>query len=259
MHYCDVFDASKYRPDHHGFHCDTDFVREMVAARATMLQDYPTDDLYELHAIVDFLRDLVQWIHKNCYGLSYSYYDCGASIRPVYVLRAFENQSLNVIYLHVTFDDEETSPILFNYYSAAFAAIWKSRDVKPPPSDTSQWKALLEVTPREPDTCTRQGLSPGQTCSGHRLDLWCAANYEYLPSVDRAYRAVNLSTWLPSRLPGNINKLPALRGLLYHSSFTYANLISEIFSIQTIEFSDWDQDGSCRSHHLKELILFGCT
>ncbi|KAJ6600882.1 hypothetical protein B0H10DRAFT_2082561 [Mycena sp. CBHHK59/15] len=254
LHYCDVFEASKYRPDHHGFHFDADFIREMVAVRATMLQDYPTEELYELHAVVDFLRELVQWIHMNNLGLPHNYGDCGASIGPAHVLSAFEDRSIDAIYQHVTFDNEEMSPILFNYYSAAFAAIWKCRDVKPPPSDTSRWKALLETIAGEHDTCARQGLSPGQTCSSHGLDLWCAANYEYLPGVDGGYRTISLNNCLPGHLPDNVNELLALTELLFDSSFTYADLISEIFAIRTPEFHDWNEDDSYCSHHLKELI-----
>ncbi|KAJ6608036.1 hypothetical protein B0H10DRAFT_2069371 [Mycena sp. CBHHK59/15] len=238
LHYCDVFEESKYWPDHYGFHFDTDFIREMVAVRATMLQDYPTEELYELHAVVDFLRELVQWIHMNNLGIPHNYGDCRASIGPAHVLSAFEDRSIDAIYQHVMFDNEEMSPILFNYYSAAFMAIWKCRDVKPPPSDTS-----------------RQGLSPGQTCSGHGLDLWCAASESsYLPGVDGGYWTISLNNCLPGHLPDNVNELLALTELLFDSSFTYADLISEIFAIWTPEFHDWNEDDSYCSHHLKELI-----
>jgi hypothetical protein len=117
---------------------DSQTLVESRLERKQLLEEFPN---YELSAV-----------HSETTGLA-------PSQGPEVILSAYQTRSTNPIIeslnaAEIFAEDVGSNNIL--YVSHPLSKIWEERQIKPPPSDPSHWRSILDVIHGEHDTCTYQ-------------------------------------------------------------------------------------------------------
>jgi hypothetical protein len=86
--------------------------------------------------------------------------DLTLSLGPAAILAAYQAEDIDAIVESLNDSSiyiEESSDILsIEYVSHPLNKIWQQRKMKPPPSDASHWKSILDDIRGEHDTCKYQ-------------------------------------------------------------------------------------------------------
>jgi hypothetical protein len=101
--------------------------------------------------------------------------DLALSRGPATILAAYQAEDLDAIieslndsgiYVEESFDIPS-----IEYVSHPLDKIWQQRKMKPPPSDASHWKSILDVIHGEHDTCMYQPFFSFSVCSSRSLSI----------------------------------------------------------------------------------------
>ncbi|KAF7342246.1 hypothetical protein MVEN_01812600 [Mycena venus] len=174
MLYCNQFSGTRYTEEEIELN-DEEILDKIRKQRTAVLNEYPTDELQQLHSVVQFLRSI--FISLSTTDLDFI--DSLLSTGPANALRAWQDRSYEVIQDDVEFtmfDDEDDAPLFEGYFSLPFENIWTERKVTPPKEDDPASKWILDQVNGANDTCS-QCATPGG------LKLYTEANWDRFPII----------------------------------------------------------------------------
>jgi hypothetical protein len=100
--------------------------------------------------------------------------DLALSQGPAAILAAYQARNLDAIIKNLTeldiFVEDYLGPSI-KYVSHSLNKIWEQRKTKPPPSDASHWKSILNIIHGEHDTCMYQPFFLFSVCSSRSLSI----------------------------------------------------------------------------------------
>jgi len=163
--------------------------------------------------------------------------DLALSVGPTAILNAYQTRSTDEI-LDILDDFAVDWLPQVEYLFDPLSKIWGKRKTKPPPTDASHWKSILDVIHGEHDICHR--------CSAiHGFNLWNETNWEDLRGIESIAHRL-LPSFLKGNLAFSVTEQALLREQIDDSGFTYKVLLQEIHSVRTSAFDGWDeQDWLC--------------
>ncbi|KAJ6514086.1 hypothetical protein DFH09DRAFT_1196914 [Mycena vulgaris] len=218
----------------------------IVQQRIAMLNQYSTEELLELNAVLEFLRAVAQDSgEKSGYFQDDEDMPDGAgewvlSAGPAAILQAHRtNADFLVEKIGITVWISGPFTLLSGFFVTPLQSIWDRRNVPTPPhADTGgQENPLLDsVTFRSPpcDQCALVSTTK----------LWHEHNWDALH--------LDIHGLLKGNLRDNFTELEALREA--HPSKNIPQLVSELFARRTEEFLAWNKTDSLCGACLKKFI-----
>ncbi|KAJ7879045.1 hypothetical protein B0H14DRAFT_2710312 [Mycena olivaceomarginata] len=217
--------------------------------RTAVLSEYPTDELLQLYAVVDFMRDILEKVCAQDYNQS-GLVDLLLSAGPYGVWRVWEDRSYEGIGDDLDFgrlDEDEDDRLYEGYFSLALASIWAARQVPPPNGDDgSPTKWILDTIIGADDTCSH-----------------CAAPGGFSLLTEANWHRLRLSAWPTEFLKGELNITKVVtrpfEAAIRHMEDPWHDwgvFFSCIKASSPSEWSGWERDQSycerCFSKFLKE-------
>ncbi|KAJ7727597.1 hypothetical protein B0H16DRAFT_251445 [Mycena metata] len=213
---------------------------EIVTQRVAVLDRYPTTELFELNAVLVFLRTIAM----ECGG---DYFegeddidedtDILISTGPAVVLHAWEHENGGRMIETLGYTVLISGPytLLSEFFVGPLRQIWNNRDVSPPSSDAES--LLDETSSYQSPPCDRCGLtSPNK--------LRCEQDWAGL--------RLDVRDLFPGNLSQNFTEMELFEET--KSSLNQHTLISEIYMLKTHEFEDWTtSDALCDACLLRFL------
>lgn len=152
-----------------GFQSEADLDEETTKRKEFLLQ-FPNYELFPVHSVSIFLKEVAQWaeIAENSYEClclltsqeilcnqsflmaDEEFGDLALAHGPERILEAYQTQDTQTIREIADSDDME---IFQGYLANPLSSIWEARKTKPPASDSTHWKSILDVIQGENDTC----------------------------------------------------------------------------------------------------------
>ncbi|KAJ7735727.1 hypothetical protein B0H16DRAFT_1575207 [Mycena metata] len=175
----------------------TPTINHIWRQRTAVLAQYPTEELFEIHAVIQFFRGIFEGVCEH--EIERNMIDLFLSTGPGGAERAWEFRTLEAVedWLGVRVDDEEITPLYEGYISRPLQEIWVQRGVSKPESGVGAvTKGILDSIVGENDTCSQCGTSGG-------LKLLTQANWSRLSIVPSAL--------LKNRLKENKTEMRLLR------------------------------------------------
>ncbi|KAF8180675.1 hypothetical protein K438DRAFT_1841649 [Mycena galopus ATCC 62051] len=148
-------------------------VRLIRRQRAAVLSKYPTDELRELYAVVQFMREIMR---EQCdEDLEPGLIDLLLTSGPNGAVRVWEDQSYERIddLDFGRLDEQEDVPLYEGYFALALKSVWDARGVDAPNDAEPASKWILDTVIGADDTCS-QCAAPGG------LALLTEANWDRL-------------------------------------------------------------------------------
>ncbi|KAJ6523126.1 hypothetical protein DFH09DRAFT_1421081 [Mycena vulgaris] len=152
--------------------------RKICAQRLAVLSKYPTEDLREIHTLVLFLRQVVDWVlqdeaNKDHEDANQTYDICIAA-GPELVLETYEARSMDPMDEKCPVCDSDSDiPLFAGFFADPLALIWESRSVTPPAEGSANLSSILEEVRGIRDTSWEHcnlnppSLLPGKLPSNH--------------------------------------------------------------------------------------------
>ncbi|KAJ7143947.1 hypothetical protein C8R44DRAFT_657551 [Mycena epipterygia] len=214
-------------------------LQDIYAQRLAMLTEYPTADLHEIHTVVIFLHQLIDWVLQDAVNTDHDdpkqTYDICIAAGPALVLAAYESDGIDPIEeKRPIYESYEELPLFAGFFSRPLAQIWKSRDVPAPPEDSAHLASILETVPGGLDSCKQ--------CSGFPVSrLWTSATWEHFD--------FDPPELLPGMLALNRHEIGTLNALLGPREAwptAFSALVAEIFhDVQRQPgYENWEEEDS---------------
>ncbi|KAK7045456.1 hypothetical protein VNI00_007709 [Paramarasmius palmivorus] len=190
MLYCRLFPASKYNDmdDDDDDDDRDDLVTRLSKERAErkkFLSEFATQELYEIQSVSLFLVEVVIWVTQHEI-LNDDYGDIALSTGPATIHECVQILSPEPILeamMDIEIEDDNEHPLVAGYLSYPLSKLYEERKAKPPPTDSSHWRSILEQIEGENDPCAHCNKPTG-------FDLWGPSTSEYL-GVGAPYLARN--------------------------------------------------------------------
>ncbi|KAI3605335.1 hypothetical protein WG66_013039 [Moniliophthora roreri] len=212
MLYSRVFPGSRY----YEFEGDDDEQEDLAtrletarAERKKFLQDFSTDELYEIHSVSEFLVETVIWVGEDDEEHSFDNDngDIALACGPEIIHECMQTTSPDPLsdalnYIGVHGDDEY--PLISGYLSYPLSKIYEERKVKPPPTDSSRWKSVLDHIEGENDPCAHCSKITG-------FNLWGRSTSDYLSGETTLFHPYDLPRILKGRLGFSLSDASRLR------------------------------------------------
>ncbi|KAJ7189243.1 hypothetical protein C8R46DRAFT_36541 [Mycena filopes] len=220
---------------------DSETMTKIVGDRLKMLSEYATADLREIHTVVVFLKQAVDWVRQDVenphgYDDKEQVPDICLAAGAALILATYEARDMDVMENACPMVDSFGDiPLFVGFFSHPLEHIWESRNVAAPPDNAEHLASILEVVPPSLDTCSR--------CTNSRTRLWTSATWHHL--------LVDTPTLLPGKLPLNRHETDLLHRILHpHDPHvpTTDVLVAEIFRDVPLRpgFEGWTaQDALC--------------
>ncbi|KAJ7792355.1 hypothetical protein B0H14DRAFT_2931545 [Mycena olivaceomarginata] len=239
MLYCELFYLPLNLDDIDAMEFNEPGVLEKIAKkRHAMLDEYPTSDLLEIRAVVEFLHGMISSVldSESFERLQ----DICLATGPAVILEAYKKKSEDVFEEALepeVMTSGEENELFDGFFSKPLEKIWEEREEMPP---ASALDAILDggVQPQT-DTCAQ--------CGSVGTELWSEANWENRISVD-------LCALLPGKLNENEVEAEALVEQLMSPAGTTDVVVAEIYDMLTPQFTAWRKDESLCSACLDKLI-----
>uniref|UniRef100_A0A0W0FMG1 Uncharacterized protein n=1 Tax=Moniliophthora roreri TaxID=221103 RepID=A0A0W0FMG1_MONRR len=232
MLYSRVFPGSRY----YEFEDDDeqeDLATRLATARAErkkFLQDFSPDELYEIHSVSEFLVETAIWVGKE-YPFNNDNGDIALACGPEIIHECIQTLSLDPLLdalndIGVHGDDE--CPLISGYLSYPLSKIYEERKVKPPPTDSSRWKSVLDHIEGENDPCAHCSKITG-------FNLWGRSTFDYLNGETTLFHPYHLPRILKGWLGFSLSDASRLRK-------EYIDISQDIYCIvEDILESDYKQ------------------
>ncbi|KAJ7820059.1 hypothetical protein B0H14DRAFT_2834431 [Mycena olivaceomarginata] len=181
MFYTRLFSGDRYDLDEIA-DLGEDGVKHIRLQRMAVLKEYPTDELRQIYAVVQFMRDILAEVADG----GDPQIDVLLSDGPNGVRYAWEERSTESIEEDLGFTlyeyDDEENELYTGYFSLPLNKIWMARGVKPPKDDDEKeppTKWILDAISGGNDTCsqcaTPGGLKLLTEANWHRMEVPPAA------------------------------------------------------------------------------------
>ncbi|KAJ7018682.1 hypothetical protein C8F04DRAFT_1150534 [Mycena alexandri] len=148
--------------------------------RTAVLAQYPTEELFQIHAVIQFFRGIFEGICE--FDSERNLIDLFLSTGPGGVERAWEFRSLEAVddWLGFSMNEGEVTPLYEGYISRPLQVIWVQRGAPEPRSGVgAATRSILDTIVGENDTCFQCAASGG-------LKLLTQANWSRLSIVPPA-------------------------------------------------------------------------
>ncbi|KAJ7189283.1 hypothetical protein C8R46DRAFT_1206364 [Mycena filopes] len=228
---------------------DSETMAKIVGDRLKMLSEYATADLREIHTVVVFLKQAVDWVRQDVenphgYDDEEQVPDICLAAGPTLILATYEARDMDVMEDACPMVDSFGDiPLFVGFFSHPLAYIWESRNVAAPPDSAEHLASILEVVPQGLDKCSQ--------CTNSRTRLWTSATWHHL--------LVDTPTLLPGKLPLNRHETNLLHKILHpHDPHvpTTDVLVAEIFRDVRLRpgFEGWTAEDALCGACLRKLL-----
>ncbi|KAJ6587486.1 hypothetical protein DFH09DRAFT_1274433 [Mycena vulgaris] len=228
---------------------DSPAFQKICAQRLAVLSKYPTDDLRETHALVLFLRQVVDWVLQDEANRDHEdanqTYDICIAAGPELVLETHEARSMDPMDEKCPlYDSDSDIPLFAGFFTDPLALIWESRSVSPPAEGSANLSSILEEVRGIRDTCK-------QCDKTETRRLWTPATWEHF----------NLNP--PSLLPGKLHSnhletgpMNAFLGTPEEFPEAISALIEEVFLQVERQpgFGEWEEDDALCEGCLQKIL-----
>ncbi|KAJ7176142.1 hypothetical protein C8R43DRAFT_975072 [Mycena crocata] len=165
MLYCKIFSVAQYHDDEIEDleDLDPDTCEKIYEQRAAVLNQYPTDELFEIFTVAGFMRGIFADVdddEPNILEMVLSTGPAGAVC--VWVDRSFS--ALDDVLpqgFRERDDAGEEIPLFAGFFSRAFETIWAARNVKPPLQDPGSSRHILDSVTGANDVCSQCATPSG--------------------------------------------------------------------------------------------------
>ncbi|KAF9464131.1 hypothetical protein BDZ94DRAFT_1257074 [Collybia nuda] len=210
--------------------------------RKNFFSQFPNYELFAVHSVSIFLRDVAQWTEIADRSFEYSGFGDLALVQgPQKILEAYETldtETLREITEQVE-DPDDLVELFKGYLAPPLSSVFEARKTKPPATDNTHWKSILKDIQSENDTCHR--------CHGvYGFDLYNETNWENLRGIDSTHKW-NINKYLK----GNLYQSQSISDYLsseVDSSTTsiHTRMLREIHDLRVVSYDTWDkQDWLC--------------
>ncbi|KAJ6459882.1 hypothetical protein C8R45DRAFT_1030066 [Mycena sanguinolenta] len=157
-----------------------DSIRHVQQQRTAVLQEYSTDELLQLYAVVRFFRGILEDPcvgYPNQLGIVNVLSTLGPDgVKRVWEERAYDSLADEIAKKKVDWDEDLDYPLFTGYFSLPLGNIWTVRNVKSPNDEEPASKFILDIIIGGNDTCsqcaTLGGLSLLTEANWHRAPLY---------------------------------------------------------------------------------------
>ncbi|KAJ7249142.1 hypothetical protein B0H12DRAFT_708466 [Mycena haematopus] len=253
MLYCNLFPATD------SDELDDDGIKHVQRQRTAVLQEYPTDELLQLYAVVRFFRDILEEVCDGELNPS-NMVNVLLAMGPNGLKRAWDDRSYGGIAEDLAFDWEEGDefPLFAGYFSLPLDNIWTARKVKPPNDEEPATRFILDTIIGANDTCS-QCASPGG------LALFTQANWHraVLNPIEllRGRLKQNSTLWTPltAAVHAHLKDNPDHARHHWDDYADNGPWIASVFDVsKTSEWNGWTKDQSyclpCLTKFLEEHV-----
>ncbi|KAJ7792974.1 hypothetical protein B0H14DRAFT_2469633, partial [Mycena olivaceomarginata] len=141
-----------------------DAIKLIQRQRTAVLKEYPTDELRQMYAVIQFLRGILEEVAEaeNDIAIESSMVDILLSRGPESVWCTWHERSLEPVESGLPYGLDENE-LHTGYFSLPLNKIWTARGVKPPKDDDDKeppTKWILDLTIGGNDTCMYAPLTP---------------------------------------------------------------------------------------------------
>ncbi|KAL0571535.1 hypothetical protein V5O48_010426 [Marasmius crinis-equi] len=272
MLYCRIFDGEKYSEEHDPDNDSEDGdmaerLAEVRRERKKFLGAFSDEQLIQIHSVSRFLVETAStfYFYRTANVLSDTSDNLGdialsASPDVIYACYETGSSSALVAYIDGWNDDILTNvrPMISGYLSHPLAKLYEERKVKPPSTDTLQWKAILDSVEGENDTCAR---CEDKVTKGS--NLWGPTTYDFLTKVHSNFKSSLIIAYLPGHLRYNRVEGPYCMSLMSKippEENAYEYVVQDILDSDYKQdaFEDWKKDDhlcmSCLTKLLRENL-----
>ncbi|KAJ7914764.1 hypothetical protein B0H13DRAFT_2659110 [Mycena leptocephala] len=176
--YTNIFSGDRYSLDEID-DLGPDTIHFIRRQRTAVLNEYPTDELLQIYAVVRFFRGILDGLCNGDDDNQENVIDILLSVGPDSLARAWEYRSDEVLDDGLGFglyEDDGENPLYKGYFSLPLENIWTARKVKPPKDDEPATKWILDTIHGANDTCSKCATPGGLTlltkANWHRVPIW---------------------------------------------------------------------------------------
>ncbi|KAJ7175078.1 hypothetical protein C8R43DRAFT_1119100 [Mycena crocata] len=124
---------------------------DIRAERLAILDCYPTADLREIHSVLVFLKQTVDWILQDDIPETIylddpnQVYDICIAAGPALVLRTYDEHNMDAMAEHCPlYKSCDNVPLFAGFFSIPLAEIWRLRKVSAPPEGHAHLSSILD-------------------------------------------------------------------------------------------------------------------
>ncbi|KAJ7919860.1 hypothetical protein B0H13DRAFT_1708728, partial [Mycena leptocephala] len=161
--YTNIFSGDRYSFDE--INVGADGTHLIQRQRTALLNQYPTDELFQLYAVVHFFCGILKRVYAGHDDTQVNMLDILLSLGPGGIVRAWEERSTQSLYNDLSFGifDVDDNPLYKGYFSLPLETIWTARKMKPPKDDEPATKWILDTINGANDTCSKCATPGGLT------------------------------------------------------------------------------------------------
>ncbi|KAJ7850714.1 hypothetical protein B0H13DRAFT_52615 [Mycena leptocephala] len=175
--YTSIFSGDRYSLDDIN-ELDDDEIDLIQRQRTAMLNEYPTDELFQLYAVVRSFRGILEDVCDEDHNKENAI-DILLSLGPGGIAGAWKEGSYISLEDGLAFglyETDEENPLYNGYFSLPLENIWNEREVEPPEDDEPGMRFILDTINGVNDTCSKCATPGGLTllteANWHRLRIW---------------------------------------------------------------------------------------
>ncbi|KAF5382585.1 hypothetical protein D9615_002789 [Tricholomella constricta] len=208
--------------------------------RKKLLAKFTNSELREVNSVAIFLIEVAKWAHIAD-GLHYDGAlgsgDLPLARGPTMILEAYQNKYVEDLVGEC--HDDQMPSMLAEYIFDPLSRIWRERNEKPPPSDTTHWNSILDTIHGGADMCHRCNVVRG-------FDLWNESNWGYLEGVSTSLNRNAIPQLVKGNFISNVLDGPNFRTRVMNVAYT--KLLNEIYQVKTSAYDTWNkQDWLCEA------------